>query len=170
MRGSDPEVPLKCHPLTAPRFIYSAIRKNMNLPAALISAFTALFAAGAEAETMFKCVQDGKTVYQAQPCPESAKQDTLKVRVAPPPPSSADIDRTIEFMSTYRACADGALIWRQEMSALYEKWRSRNSAMVSRIENDKVLGARYEQRTAAKRNGKASMCRPVALELRGVKQ
>lgn len=142
----------------------------MKFQTALFLAIAALSAAGAQAQTMFKCVQEGKTVYQAQPCPESAKENTLKVQVAPPAPANADVDKAIEFMSTYRACAEGAQIWRQEMSGLYEAWRGRNSAMVSRIENDKALHARYEQRIAAKRNGKASMCRPVALELRGVKQ
>lgn len=143
---------------------------TMNFQAALFLAIATLYVAGAHAQGMFKCVQDGKTVYQAQPCPEAAKQDSLKVQVAPPAPTGADVDKTIEFMSTYRACAEGSQFWRQEVSELYEGWRGRNSAMVSRIENDKALRARYEQRTAAKRSGKASMCRPVALELRGVKQ
>ena len=142
----------------------------MNFPAALLSAIAALAIPAAEAQSMFKCVQDGKTVYQAQPCPEAAKQDTLRVPAAPPTPPSADIDRTIEFMSTYRACADGVTIWREEMAGPYETWRKRNSEMVSRIENDKQLRTRYEQRIDAKRNGKAGMCRDVALELRGLKQ
>jgi hypothetical protein len=76
----------------------------------------------------------------------------------------------IEFMSAYRACADGIMIWREEMAGPYETWRKRNAVMVSRIENDKELRTRYEQRTDAKRNGKAGMCRDVALELRGVKR
>ena len=142
----------------------------MKLTAALLLVIAALATTAAEAQTMFKCVQDGKTVYQAQPCPETAKQDTLKTQVAPSAAAGGDVDSMIEFMSTYRACADAITVWREEMAGPYERWRSRNSAMVSRIEDDKQLRARYQQRVEDKRNGKAGMCRSVALELRGVKQ
>jgi Domain of unknown function (DUF4124) len=142
----------------------------MTFPAALLSVFAIFATPAAEAQSLFKCVQDGKTVYQAQPCPEAARQDTLRVQAASPAASSPDIDRMIEFMSAYRACADGIMIWREEMAGPYETWRKRNAVMVSRIENDKELRTRYEQRTDAKRNGKAGMCRDVALELRGVKR
>jgi hypothetical protein len=142
----------------------------MNLRIAFLSAIAVFATTTTAAQTMFKCVQDGRTVYQAQPCPETAKQDTLKTAVTPPTGASADIDSTIEFMSTYRACADAITVWGQEMAGPYEAWRSRNSAMVSRVENDRQLRASYQQRVDAKRNGKARMCRDVALELRGVKQ
>lgn len=127
------------------------------------------------AQTMYKCVQGEKTVYQAEPCPTTAKQDTLKPQSGAPAPAptsagGAEVDRKIEFMSTYRACADAISIWGEEMAGHYAQWRSRNSAMVSRIESDRQLQTRYRQRVDAKRNGKASMCREVALELRGVKQ
>lgn len=141
----------------------------MKFPAALLFAIAGLAAPAAQAQSMFKCVQDGKTVYQAQPCPEAAKQDTLKVQATPATAPSADVDKTIEFMSTHRACADAITIWREEMAGPYEAWRKRNAGVVSRIENDRQLRTRYEQRVAAKRNGKAGMCRDVGLELRGVK-
>src|SRR5262245_26819217 len=90
--------------------------------------------AGAVAQTMYKCVLDGKTVYQAEPCPKAAKQDTVKPPSAPAPAAKggaagaatgADVDRTIELMSTYRACADSINVWGQEMERLYEDWRKR---------------------------------------------
>ena len=56
------------------------------------------------------------------------------------------------------------------MAGPYEAWRKRNSEMVARIENDKQLRTRYEQWVDTKRNGKAGMCRDVALELRGLKK
>ena len=96
------------------------------------------------AQTMYKCVQERKTSYQAEPCPVAAKQDMFKSTGSTPAsgtPSGGEVDRTIEFMSTYRACADGIKIWGQEMAEPYEEWRSRNSAMVSRIENDRQLQA-----------------------------
>lgn len=147
--------------------------KPMNLPRAFLFACIALAPCGASAQTLFKCVHEGKTTYQAQPCPELAQQGTIKAQAVPPAAAGKDaeqVESVMEFMSTYRSCADAVTIWREEMAKPYEAWRSRNAAIVSRIENDSQLHARYLQRVEAKRSGKASMCRPVGLELRGVKQ
>ena len=138
---------------------------------------------GASAQGLFKCVQDGKTAYQAQPCAVSAKQDTLKYSSPPPAASAAtaavpagaptgtspEVNRMVEFMSTYQACASGIQIWGQEMAGPYRDWRSRNLAAVTQIEKNTQLQARFQQLVSAKRNGKAGMCRDVALELRGKK-
>jgi hypothetical protein len=151
-----------------PSFHFAA--NPMKLHLALFSVVMVAATSNVQAQTMFKCVQDGKTIYQAQQCPEAAKQQALKAQAAPPATISTDVDQVIEFISTYRACADGVTTWREEMAKPYEAWRNRNLAMVSRIENDSQLRSRYQQRVEAKRNGKAGMCRPVALELRGVTQ
>ena len=141
---------------------------------ALLGILTGFAAMDSSAQTTYKCTQDGKTVYQASPCPAAAKQGTLKIQGTAPAPTptaagGAELDRMIEFMSTYRACADGITTWGEEMAGPYDEWRSRNLASVSRIENDRQLVARYRERVNAKRNGKAGMCREVALELRGQK-
>lgn len=137
----------------------------------ILAALALAASTGATAQTMYKCVQGGKTVYQAEACPTAAKQDTLKTQTAPAPAATgADLNRVIEFMSTYRACADGIKVWGEEMAGPYEAWRTRNSATVSRIESDRTLQSQYKQRVDAKRNGKAGMCRDVALELRGKSQ
>jgi hypothetical protein len=141
----------------------------MKITTAILAVLTVLATTTAAAQTMYKCAQGEKTIYQAEPCPANATQDTLKSRSGAPA-AGAEVNRTIEFMSTYRACADGVKIWGQEMAGPYQEWRSRNLAIVSRIENDRQLQALYLQGVDAKRNGKASMCRDVALELRGKKQ
>ena len=142
----------------------------MNSTLALLALLALFASAGAAAQTTYKCVQDGKTVYQAQPCPADAKQDTLKKgTTAATAALIADADRTIEFMATYRACADGVEVWGQEMAAPYADWRKRNAKMVARIEQDNQLQAKYKQSVEAKRSGTAGMCRDVALELRGKK-
>lgn len=115
---------------------------------------------------MYKCVDGGHTTYQAIPCSKVASQQSLRVQNI----SAKDIERTIEFMSTYQACADGMSIWRAEMSGLYGEWRNRNVAIVTRIEQDSQLREQLQERVEDKHNGKASMCRPVGLELRGVKE
>lgn len=139
----------------------------------LLAVLSSLIPLTASAQTMYKCVQGEQTVYQAEPCPDSAKQDKLKAQIAPPSssgPAGGQVDRMMDFMSTYRACADGVQIWGQEMAKPYAEWRARNLAMVTRIEKEPALKALFQKQVEAKRNGKASMCRPVALELRGVKQ
>lgn len=137
----------------------------------------------ASAQSMFKCVQDGKTTYQADPCPDSAKQDTLKAPAASPPavssapeasvkkPASvpADLAPKIEFMATYQACAKASYMFRQEMEPLYEKWRAAHVSVIARIENDRRFLAHLQDLADSKRDGKAIMCRPIGLELRGKK-
>lgn len=144
----------------------------MKRIAAPALAFLALFACtGASAQTTYKCVQDGKTLYQAQPCPHEARQDTLRAKGTTTAGAAlqAETDQAIEFMSTYRACADGVQAWGQEMAGPYENWRARNAKTVARIDASPQLQARYQEGVKAKRNGKAGMCRDVALELRGKK-
>lgn len=153
--------------------------KKLMVPLLALAAFNPVNAA---AQGLFKCVQDGKTAYQAEPCPANAKEDRLKSRYIVPSPSSStsnssaqatgaspEVNRMIEFMSTYQACASAIQIWGQEMAGPYQEWRLRNAAAVSQIEKDLRLRTLYQQRIEAKRNGKAGMCRDVALELRGKK-
>jgi hypothetical protein len=143
----------------------------MKTTPALLTVLT-LLAPTVGAQNLYKCVQGGKTVYQAAPCPADAAQDALKPQGDGPSSAlatDAEIDGMIEFLSTYRACADGIAIWGQEMAEPYKAWRASHRAMVSRIETDRSLQARYQQRVDAKRNGKAGLCRDVALELRGKK-
>jgi hypothetical protein len=143
----------------------------------------ASFAADAQYQ-MYKCIINGKTAYQAEPCPETATQGTVKAppagpaaapKAAPGAKASAGatsrdpvIDNTIDFMATYRACADGVKTWGEEMGPLYQQWRSSNSNLVSRVENEPALQAQYQERVKAKHNGPAGMCGPVGRKLRGV--
>lgn len=128
--------------------------------------FATMTATSAAQAQMYKCVEGGHTTYQAIPCAKVATQQSLRVQNI----SAKEIERTIEFMSTYQACADGMSIWRAEMSGLYSEWRARNAAIVTRIEQDTKFREKLQERIEDKHNGMASMCRPVALELRGVKE
>jgi Domain of unknown function (DUF4124) len=143
--------------------------KIMKTLTAILIALTVIAPGIAAAQSMYKCVQDGKTVYQAEACPTTAKQDTLKSQAGAPASVAAgtEVNRMVEFMSTYQACANGIKVWGQEMAGPYEQWRARNSAMVSRIEKDSQLQSLYQLKVVSKQNAKAGMCRDVALELRG---
>ncbi|MBK8016179.1 MAG: DUF4124 domain-containing protein [Betaproteobacteria bacterium] len=52
----------------------------------LVAVLSALIPAAASAQTMYKCVQGERTVYQAEPCPDTAKQDKLKAQIPLPRP------------------------------------------------------------------------------------
>ena len=169
------------------RITYKSFNEIMKTIFPILVALAVLSPVGAAAQTMHKCVQDGKITFQSELCPATAKQDTLKSygkapALAPTVASggagsgasapgflvpSGEDNRVIEFMSTYRACADGVQIFRQEMAGRYDDWRLRNLEVVLRVKSDPQLRALYEQRVEAKRNGKAGMCRSVGLELRG---
>jgi uncharacterized membrane protein YphA (DoxX/SURF4 family) len=50
----------------------------MKTKTAILAILLVLAPACAMAQTVYKCVQDGKTSYQADPCPDAAKQGAIK--------------------------------------------------------------------------------------------
>ena len=136
-------------------------------------------AANAYAQTLYKCVLQGKTVYQDAPCPETAKQDLLQ---APPPgparaaatkdasgkdvpaakePPPSDLDIAIDVMAGYRACADAIFEWEGAHRSAYEMWRLQNGAVVSRVESDPEAQRKYSQKAQAFQGGTVSTCTNV---------
>lgn len=150
------------------RITYTALNKIMKTIFSLLVALAVLSPADVAAQSMFKCVQNGKTTFQAEPCAANAKQNILKTGGNAPASSSKreEVNDMIELMSTHRACADGAPGWGLKMIGPYSKWAARNSAAVARIENDPKLHALYQHRVDAKRNASSDMCREVELDLR----
>jgi len=65
----------------------------MNTKTAILIVSLALAPAYVMAQTMYKCVQDGKTIYQSEPCPATAKQDALKLQSNAPAPASTPKSR-----------------------------------------------------------------------------
>jgi hypothetical protein len=133
----------------------------------------------AAAQTLYKCVLQGKTVYQDAPCPETAKQDLLQ---APPPgpakapvakdaagkdaapakePPPSDLDIAIDVMAGYRACADAIFEWEGAHRSAYEVWRMQNGAVVSRIESDPEAQRKYSQKIQAFQGGTVRTCTNV---------
>jgi hypothetical protein len=124
---------------------------------------------------MYKCVLQGKTVYQDAPCPETAKQDLLQ---APPPgpmkapagkdaaaaakePPPSDLDMAIDVMAGYRACADSIFEWEGAHRSAYDLWRMQNGAVISRVESDPIALRKYSQKLEANRSGTVSTCTNV---------
>ena len=135
---------------------------------------------GAAAQTMYKCVLQGKTVYQDAPCPETAKQDLLQALPPGPAPSPApakgaggkdapapkepppsDLDTAIDVMAGYRACADSIFEWEGAHRSAYDSWKMQNGAVISRIESDPIALRKYSQKLEANRSGTVSTCTSV---------
>ena len=155
----------------------------MKIIGAVMLALTICAPVGAMAQTVYKCVQDGKKIFQGVPCPVSAKQETLKAQAAASSPgvgksqaaaasapgagSEEDVKSAIEIMSAYRACTEGSQYLKESMAATIQSWRYRNGPMVQRIESDSKLNAQLQERIEAKRNGMVSMCGRVSREMHG---
>lgn len=126
----------------------------------------------ASAQTMFKCVADGKTVYQAEPCPAAAKQGTLDAP-APGPAARGDTkakageparassgadDATIGTLAGYQACSEAVTEWEPTHRAAFDAWKSRNAAAVARSESDPESKRKYAERLQAGRTGTVKTC------------
>jgi hypothetical protein len=128
---------------------------------------------------LYKCVLQGKTVYQDAPCPETAKQDLLQ---APPPgpapspapakeggkdapaakePPPSNIDIAIDVMAGYRACADAIFEWEGAHRTAYEEWRMRNGAAISRVDSDPEVQRKYSQKLQAFQGATVRTCTNV---------
>jgi hypothetical protein len=108
----------------------------------------------AQAQSLFKCVQpDGKVVYQDSKCPEETKQSTVRPpdeRPAAPPPkepapgAKADgpaapaitTQAVIEVIANFQGCAEQFPAFASKYGAAYQQWRQKNSAALSRYEQD----------------------------------
>ena len=146
----------------------------------LLLAGTLAFASlGAAAQTLYKCVLQGKTIYQDAPCPETAKQDTLQAPTPGPAPSPApakaaggkdapakepppsDVDVAVDVMAGYRACADAIFEWEGAHRSAYELWRMQNGAVISRIDTDPEAQRKYSQKAQAFQGGSVATCTKV---------
>jgi Domain of unknown function (DUF4124) len=133
----------------------------MTLRPVSLAIFLSCVAPAVGAQTMFKCVLQGKTVYQQDPCPEAAKQDTLKAQSASPAGTPADVDSAIEVMAGYQACSDAISEWNPTHAAAFHEWKSRNAGAVARVEKDKETQRRYVERLQANRGSTVRTCMNV---------
>ena len=114
----------------------------------------ALAAPAAEAQ-LFKCVKDGRTVYQDAPCDDAAKQSTVRAPapapVAAPPagaksgaaPSAAApaaapaaAGNAMEIVAGFRICSERVPNFAFKYTTAFDGWKVRNAAAVSRLSNE----------------------------------
>ncbi len=154
-------------------------------------AVTALFVTAPQAQTLFKCVQEGKTVYQSEPCPSRASQSEIRAPGAPPaatpepapdakaaPAAAAKTDAKrvpkderdfiVDTVAAYTSCLEGEPGYAERLAAGFEGWRMRFSDNLDRFNQDPESTAALNARLAAdrvKQQGDPAVAKSIRLEL-----
>ena len=161
------------------------------MPRPLALAVLAVLAAGpAPAQTLYKCVQDGKTVYQSEPCSGKAAQSELrapssaapaaapaaaepaKPATDPAPPgrkvNQAEMEFIVDTFVGYTICSEADPGFAAQLATGFEGWKERNASTLERFNQDaeagKVLDARLQQERL-RLQGDAGAARAVRHEM-----
>jgi len=133
--------------------------------AALSLAGLALAAAPVAHAQLFKCIQDGRTVYQQEKCPDTARQSTVRppdaVVEKPLEPKAAaekaeqqatsEIDGLVDVIAAYSVCVEKVSGFGARYGPVYEGWKTRNAAAFSRFGSNPTAAPKLEQRLQAER-------------------
>jgi len=132
-----------------------------------IAALVVLALAAPQAHAqLFKCIKDGKTVYQDAPCDDTAKQSTVRApSYTPPPPAPAPAaaakpgapaaapapaptGNAIDVVAGFAICSERVPNFARKYTEAFGDWKARNGAAVSRLSNEpdaSQLDARIRQ-------------------------
>jgi hypothetical protein len=130
-------------------------------PLAVLTAAFLLAAPDASAQ-LFKCVQDGKTVYQQEKCPETAKESTVRAPTGPAKDAEvqkadeekqvqqteADLERIAEVVAGYNMCTEFQKDFRDKYAAAYNDWGTKNREAFKKYEATPEAVAKMKRRTA----------------------
>ena len=161
-----------CTPMTADEPRKASGRRGMRAPISsiLLSAGIGGLSAGigvpavAQAQ-LFKCVQNGKTVYQQEKCPDEAKQSTVRCPDAVPEKpldakaaaekaqqeAAAEKGRILDVFAGYTICAEKFPDFGSRYGPAFEDWKVRNAAAFGRFNADPANAQRLEQRLREER-------------------
>jgi hypothetical protein len=149
-----------------------------------------LFAACPAAHAqLFKCVQDGKTVYQQEKCPETAKQsrirepDSAPEKVLEPKAAAekaanqavAETDGLVDVISGFSLCSEKVANFGSKYADAYEDWKLRNVDAIQRFgsspDGPRKLDARLQAGRAKSSTEAAADCARIvaAIVPRGAK-
>ena len=117
-------------------------------------ALLVLAAPAAEAQ-LFKCVKDGRTVYQDAPCDDAAKQSTVRAPVpasvrrppaeaksgahasaAPAATPAATAGSAMDIMAGFTICSERVPNFSRKYTEAFEGWKMRNAAAVDRLSSE----------------------------------
>jgi hypothetical protein len=141
--------------------------KPRHLAAAMIAA---LAAGPASAQTLYKCVLEGKTVYQSEPCAGKAAQSEIRAPASAAPPAAApaepskpppdkakpgsrinpqDMQVIVDTFVGYTLCSEADPGFGAKLSAGFDGWKERHAEVIGRFNQDpegpKMLDARLQQ-------------------------
>ena len=137
-------------------------------------AVLALGAPAAQAQ-LFKCVKDGRTVYQDGPCDDTAKQSTVRPPspASAPPPAAAEpkagaapstapaatpaaaTGNAVDIMAGFNICSERVPNFARKYTDAFEGWKMRNAAAVDRLSNEPDA-SRFDARMRQERERPAS--------------
>jgi hypothetical protein len=137
-------------------------------------ALLVLAAPAAEAQ-LFKCVKDGRTVYQDAPCDDAAKQSTVRTPVpssVPAPPAEAKAGspssaaapaatpaaasgNALETMAGFTICSERVPNFARKYTDAFEGWKMRNAAAVDRLASEPAA-SQYDAKLRQERERPAS--------------
>ena len=114
---------------------------------------------------LYKCVLNGKTVYQQEKCPDEAKQSTLRapdpVPEKPLEPKAAEekaskgaateIDGLIDVISGFTVCAEQVDDFASKYGPAFEDWKVRNAAAFQRFSANPEASGKLNARLSADR-------------------
>ena len=129
--------------------------------ALLLAACLLAFAADAPAQ-LYKCVLDGKTIYQQEKCPETAKESTVRGPAGPAKDpevqkideekqaqqTEADLERIAEVVAGYNMCTELQKDFRDKYAANYNDWGTKNREAFKKYETTPEGVAKMKKRTA----------------------
>ncbi len=130
-----------------------------------VLAVACVLAAPDASAQLFKCLQDGKTVYQQERCPEAAKQSTLRGPDPTPPPAEqqkaaeekqgqandADLTRIADVVAGFNICSEVQKGFREEHQATYNEWDTKNREAFKKYDSSPEGVARMKAVTSAAR-------------------
>jgi hypothetical protein len=133
-------------------------------PLPILAAAFVLAAPDASAQ-LYKCIQDGKTVYQQEKCPETAKQSTLRGPDPTPLPAEvqkasedkqaevadADLTRIADVVAGFNICSEIQKGFRDQYQATYNEWGTKNREAFKKYEGSPEGEKRMKATTSAAR-------------------
>ena len=131
----------------------------------LAASLLAVAAGAAQAQTLYKCLQAGRTVYQQEPCPETARQSTVRPPDAPAPTpldpakaaereaqlSQSQVDGVVDLVAGYTLCSEAIQGFGGRYAPAFEDWKQRNLDALKRFNLDDAAKRWLDQRLRSER-------------------
>jgi hypothetical protein len=144
-------------------------RATLSATIALAAAFLLAAPTAARAQ-LFKCIQDGRTVYQQEKCPDTAKESRIREPDAVPEKpldpkaagekavqqATAEVDRLVDVIAGFSICGERVPEFREKYGGAFEDWKTRNVEAFGRFGSNPEASRKLDLRLQAERAKPAS--------------